>query len=113
MRITVPALFDMAGTLHGVGTGRFARAAAVLLPEEQKGLEDPALREYLEAMRELWTHDEAEYHGEFVDFGPSWAWPKPARTPGPLTLVGAAGNEKKVLGYVDRLAGKLCLGGTV
>ncbi len=71
------------------------------------------LREYLEAMRELWTHDEAEYHGEFVDFGPSWAWPKPARTPGPLTLVGAAGNEKKVLGYVDRLAGKLCLGGTV
>ena len=54
------------------------------------------LREYLEAMRELWTHDEAEYHGEFVDFGPSWAWPKPARTPGPLTLVGAAGNEKNL-----------------
>ncbi len=54
------------------------------------------LREYLEAMRELWTHDKAEYHGEFVDFGPSWAWPKPARTPGPLTLVGAAGNEKNL-----------------
>ncbi|MGN0102132.1 MAG: LLM class flavin-dependent oxidoreductase, partial [Dietzia sp.] len=54
------------------------------------------LREYLEAMRELWTHEEAEYHGEFVDFGPSWAWPKTARTPGPLTLVGAAGNEKNL-----------------
>ncbi len=29
MRITVPALFDMAGTVHGVGPGRLARAAAV------------------------------------------------------------------------------------
>lgn len=50
------------------------------------------LREYLEAMRALWTDDEAEYHGDFVDFGPSWAWPKPQRhIP---ALVGAAGNAK-------------------
>ena len=35
------------------------------------------LREYLEAMRALWTQEEAEYDGEFVKFGPSWAWPKP------------------------------------
>lgn len=52
------------------------------------------LREYLEAMRVLWRENEAEYHGEFVDFGPSWAWPKTARPEGPRTLVGAAGNEK-------------------
>lgn len=51
------------------------------------------LREYLEAMRALWTDEEAEYHGEFVDFGTSWAWPKPPRGLIP-TLVGAAGNEK-------------------
>jgi probable F420-dependent oxidoreductase len=51
------------------------------------------LREYLEAMRALWTHEEAEYHGEFVDFGPSWAWPKPIQTHIPV-LVGAAGTEK-------------------
>ena len=51
------------------------------------------LREYLEAMRALWTDEEAEYHGEFVDFGPSWAWPKPPQGLLP-TLVGAAGNEK-------------------
>lgn len=51
------------------------------------------LREYLEAMRALWTDEEAEYHGEFVDFGPSWAWPKPPQGHLP-TLVGAAGNEK-------------------
>ncbi len=51
------------------------------------------LREYLEAMRALWTNEEAEYHGEFVDFGPSWAWPKPPQSHIP-TIVGAAGNEK-------------------
>jgi probable F420-dependent oxidoreductase len=51
------------------------------------------LREYLEAMRALWTQEEAEYDGEFVKFGPSWAWPKPVQPHVPV-LVGAAGNEK-------------------
>ena len=51
------------------------------------------LREYLEAMRALWTQEEAEYHGEFVDFGPSWAFPKPVQAHVPV-LVGAAGTEK-------------------
>lgn len=51
------------------------------------------LREYIEAMRELWTKEEAAYCGEFVNFGPSWAWPKPVQSHVPV-LVGAAGNEK-------------------
>jgi len=51
------------------------------------------LREYLEAMRALWTQEEAEYHGDFVNFGPSWAWPKPVQAHIPV-LVGAAGTEK-------------------
>ena len=51
------------------------------------------LREYVEAMRALWTDEEAEYDGEFVTFGPSWAWPKPVQPHIPV-LVGAAGNEK-------------------
>ncbi len=52
------------------------------------------LREYIEAMRELWTKEEAEYDGEFVKFGPpSWAWPKPVQSHIPV-LVGAAGTEK-------------------
>ncbi|MDF0586079.1 TIGR03619 family F420-dependent LLM class oxidoreductase [Tsukamurella sp. 8F] len=50
------------------------------------------LREYLEAMRALWTDDVAAYDGELVRFGPSWAWPKPI---GPLpTLLGAGGTDK-------------------
>ena len=37
------------------------------------------MRESIEAMKAIWTQDEAEYHGEFVDFDPIWCWPKPAR----------------------------------
>lgn len=51
------------------------------------------LREYVEAMRALWTDDEASYAGEFVSFGPSWAWPKPVQSRIPL-LIGAGGTER-------------------
>ncbi|GAA3354647.1 MULTISPECIES: TIGR03619 family F420-dependent LLM class oxidoreductase [Saccharopolyspora] len=50
-----------------------------------------ALREHLEAMRALWTEEEAEYSGEFVRFGPSWAYPKPSRIP---VLIGAGAGPK-------------------
>ncbi|MBO0855966.1 MAG: LLM class F420-dependent oxidoreductase [Nocardia sp.] len=52
-----------------------------------------ALREYLEAMNALWTQDEAAYDGQFVKFGPSWAWPKPKQSKIPV-LIGTAGTEK-------------------
>jgi probable F420-dependent oxidoreductase len=51
------------------------------------------LREYVEAMRALWTQDEASYAGEFVSFGASWAWPKPVQPHLPV-LVGAGGGPK-------------------
>ncbi len=51
------------------------------------------LREYVEAMRALWTQDEASYDGEFVSFGPSWAWPKPVQPHIPL-IIGAGGGPK-------------------
>ena len=50
------------------------------------------LREYLEAMRALWRDEEAQYDGEFVSFGPSWAWPKP--TGSVPVLVGAGATDK-------------------
>ena len=50
------------------------------------------LKEYVEAMRALWTQEEASYDGEHVSFGPSWAYPKPA-THVPL-IIGAAGGPK-------------------
>lgn len=51
------------------------------------------LREYVEAMRALWTQEEASYSGDFVSFGPSWAYPKPVQAHVPL-LIGAGGTEK-------------------
>ena len=47
---------------------------------------DPSTRgrlvdEQLAALREIWTQDEAEYHGEFVDFDPIFSWPKPVQKP--------------------------------
>ena len=36
-------------------------------------------RENIEAMKEIWTKSKAEYHGEFVNFDPMMAWPKPVR----------------------------------
>ena len=41
-------------------------------------------------MRRIWTDDEAEFHGEFVDFDPIWAYPKPLQPGGPKVLMGAA-----------------------
>jgi probable F420-dependent oxidoreductase len=47
------------------------------------------VREHVEAMRALWTHEVAEYQGEFVHLSPSWQWPKPVQQPGPPILLGA------------------------
>src|SRR5437763_7038970 len=35
------------------------------------------MRERIEAMKAIWTEDEPEYHGRYVDFDPLWSWPKP------------------------------------
>ena len=47
------------------------------------------LRERVLAMREIWTREEPEFHGEFVDFEPLWAYPKPVQEGGPKVLLGA------------------------
>ncbi len=49
------------------------------------------LRERVEAMKAIWTDDEASYHGTHVDFDRIWSWPKPAQRPHPPVLVGGNG----------------------
>jgi probable F420-dependent oxidoreductase len=56
------------------------------------------LRERVLAMKEIWTHDEAEFHGTHVDFDPLWAWPKPVQRPHPPVLI--AGNGPRTLDRV-------------
>ncbi len=60
-------------------------------------------RERVEAMKEIWTQDEAAYHGELVDFDPVWQWPKPAQSPHPPVLIGNNGPNavNRVLRYGD------------
>jgi probable F420-dependent oxidoreductase len=61
------------------------------------------LKERVEAMKAIWTEDEASYHGEFVNFDRIWSWPKPAQRPHPPILVGGAGPTvlDRVLAYGD------------
>jgi len=47
-------------------------------------------RERVEAMKAIWTQTKPEYHGEFVNFGPMMAWPKPVQKPHPPVIVGGA-----------------------
>jgi len=48
------------------------------------------VRESIEAMKEIWTKERAEYHGEFVTFDPMIARPKPVQKPHPPIHVGGA-----------------------
>lgn len=61
------------------------------------------LRERVEAMKAIWTQEEAEYHGEMVDFDPIWSWPKPVQKPHPPVLLGGNGPNtlKRVVRYAD------------
>jgi len=87
------------------GRVRFGVGAGWNREEMENHGTDPAsrfslMRERVEAMKAIWTEDEAEYHGRHVDFDPIWSWPKPAQDPRPPVLVG--GNGERVLRRVVR-----------
>src|SRR5580700_7095248 len=48
------------------------------------------MREQIEAMKEIWTKDKPEYHGDLVDFATMMTWPKPVQKPYPPIIVGGA-----------------------
>jgi probable F420-dependent oxidoreductase len=61
------------------------------------------MRERVEAMKTIWTQDESEYHGEMVNFGPMWSWPKPVQKPHPPVVLGGSGPKilERVIRYAD------------
>src|SRR5580693_1006549 len=61
------------------------------------------LRERVEAMKEIWTADEASYAGDFMRFDRIWSWPKPAQRPHPPVLIGGEGPTvaDRVLAFGD------------
>jgi probable F420-dependent oxidoreductase len=61
------------------------------------------LREQVLAMKEIWTKDEAEFHGQFVSFDPIWCWPKPSQKPHPPVLLGGESGHtlQRVVDFCD------------
>ena len=61
------------------------------------------VREKILAMKELWTKDEAEFHGDFVDFDPVWSNPKPITPGGPPIWMGATSkwSYDRIAEYCD------------
>ena len=60
-------------------------------------------RERIEAMKAIWTQDEAAYHGKYVKFDPIWSWPKPHRKSGPPIILGGETDYtlERVVDYCD------------
>src|SRR5919204_792874 len=61
------------------------------------------MREQILAMKQIWSNDEAEFHGNLVDFDPIWQWPKPIQKPHPPIIIGGNGAHtfRRVLEYGD------------
>ena len=60
-------------------------------------------REAVEAMKEMWTKDEAEFHGHYYDFPKVRVFPKPVQKPHPPVFLGGAATNvfKRVVTYGD------------
>jgi len=61
------------------------------------------MREHIEAMKAIWTQEEASFQGEFVNFERIWSNPKPARKPHPPVLLGGETDYslKRIVEYCD------------
>ena len=59
-------------------------------------------RERILAVKELWSQEAAEFHGDYVDFSPSLSYPKPVSNP-PIIMGGSGGpvTFKHVVEYCD------------
>jgi probable F420-dependent oxidoreductase len=73
-------------------------------------------REVVLAMQALWADDTAEFHGDHVDFSPSWSWPKPAQRgadgrPRVPTLLGGAAGPKLFAHLAEWADGWIPIGG--
>lgn len=60
-------------------------------------------RESILAMKEMWTKEDAEFHGRYYDFPPVRVFPKPAQKPHPPVVLGGAARNvfKRIIDYGD------------
>ncbi|MGB8391905.1 LLM class F420-dependent oxidoreductase [Mycobacterium sp.] len=52
------------------------------------GVRGRVVEQRLRAMIQIWTQEQAEFHGEFVNFDPIYCWPKPVTKPYPQLYLG-------------------------
>ena len=91
-------------SLDQVSQGRFLFGVGVgwLREEIANHGVDPRVRgrvmdERLRAMIEIWTKDEAAFHGKYVDFDPIHSWPKPVSKPHtPVYIGGGPANFTRI-----------------
>ena len=87
--------------LFGIGTGWLKEETEIMggdFPHRWS-----QAREEILAMKEIWTKDEAEYHGKYYDFPPVRVFPKPARKPHPPVILGGMAKNvlKRVVAWGD------------
>jgi len=105
-------------TLDGVSHGRFVFGIGYGWNREEMAHHGVAyatrrerVRETMLAMQALWSREVAEFHGEFVDFGPSWQWPKPIQQPRPVTLIGGGAGPRLFAHIAEFADGWMPIGG--
>jgi probable F420-dependent oxidoreductase len=75
--------------LFGVGVGWMREEAEIMRVDF--GHRWKLTREYLRAMKEIWTHEAPSFKGEFISFPPIRIYPKPVQKPHPPIFIGAGG----------------------
>ncbi|MGH3365385.1 MAG: LLM class F420-dependent oxidoreductase [Nocardioidaceae bacterium] len=90
---TIATLDHLSGGRVTVGAGFGWNTDELADHNVPAGKRRTVLREYVEAMRALWTQEEASYSGDHVFFAAAWAWPKPVQPHVPL-MIGAGGGPK-------------------
>jgi probable F420-dependent oxidoreductase len=84
--------------LIGVGAGWLREESEVMRVNFRRRWD--ITRDYIQAMKELWTRDQSAYHGEFISFPPVLCYPKPMQKPHPPIHIGAGGmghNNERAL----------------
>ncbi|HEX4209350.1 MAG TPA: LLM class F420-dependent oxidoreductase [Candidatus Binataceae bacterium] len=96
--------FSDGRVLFGIGAGWLKEESEIL------GGDFPhrwtQTREYIQAMRELWTQDQASFEGKYVKFPPIRLYPKPASKGGPPVLIGS--KDRNALRWVARWGDGWC-----
>lgn len=94
-------LFSGGRFILGIGTGWLREETEVMGGDFDHRWTQA--RESIQAMKELWTKEEAEFHGKYYDFPPVKCYPKPVQKPHPPVLLGGSAKNvfKRVVAWGD------------